>query len=130
MGTAAQRRRGNTSHNKQYRKARKTCRSAIVRDIDQIVLNDMKPEETQKLQNQAMDEDKPGLAQYYCIPCARYFTTRFAYMTHLKTKDHKKRVRIVNEEEPYTIEESMRAAGMYVPVMPVNPITGKMVGAQ
>ena len=48
----------------------------------------------------------------------------------MKTKDHKKRVRIVKEEEPYTIEESMRAAGMYVPVMPVNPITGKMVGAQ
>ena len=78
MGTAAQRRRGNTSHNKQYRKARKTCRSAIVRDIDQIVLNDMKPEETQKLQNQAIDEDKPGLAQHYCIPCARYFTNSFA----------------------------------------------------
>ena len=128
MGTAAQRRRGNTARNKQYRKARKTCRSAVTRDIDQIVLNDMKPEETEKLLNQKMDEDKPGLGQHYCIPCARYFTNDFAIKTHLKTKDHKKRTRIVNEEEPYTIEESMKAAGMHVPVRPINPITGKMVG--
>ena len=51
MGTAAQRRRGNTSHNKQYRKARKTCRSALVKDMDQIVLTDMQPAESEKLLN-------------------------------------------------------------------------------
>ena len=87
----------------------------------------MQPAESEKLLNQKADEEKPGLGQHYCIPCARYFTADFAMKTHLKTKDHKKRNRIVNEEEPYTIEESMKAAGMYVPVRPINPITGKMV---
>ena len=115
MGTAAQRRRGNTARNKQYRKARRTKNSAPTRDIDQIVLNDMLPEETQKLLNQPMDEDKPGLGQYYCLPCARHFISNIAKDTHLRTKEHKKRFRVVTKEEPYTIEESMRAAGMFVP---------------
>ena len=127
MGTAAQRRRGNTSHNKQYRKKRNTHNSAATRDVDQIVLIDMKPEETHKLLNQELDEEKPGLGQHYCIPCAKYFTRENDIKSHLRTKDHKKRNHIINTEEPYTIEESMKAAGMYVPVRPINPLTGKMV---
>ena len=49
MSGGAQRRRANTSRNKQYRKARKTKRSAPTRDMDQIVLTDMQPENTEKL---------------------------------------------------------------------------------
>ena len=114
MGTAAQRRRGNTSHNKQYRKARKTKTSAPTRDIDQIVLVDMQPEQTEKLMNQKFDEDKPGCGQHYCVPCARYFINTVSLNCHVKGKEHKKRVKIT-KEEPYTIEESMRAAGMQGP---------------
>lgn len=32
--------------------------------------------------------------------------------THLKTKEHKKRFKIVKTEEPYTIEEAERAGGL------------------
>ena len=121
MGTAAQRRRGNTAHNKQYRKARRTKNSAPTRDIDQIVLTDMLPEQTQKLLNQPMDEDKPGLGQYYCLTCARHFISTIAKDAHLRTKEHKKRFKVCTKEEPYTIEESLRAAGMFVPQKQIQP---------
>ena len=61
-----QRRKGNTAKNKQYRRARKTKNRT--RDIDQIVNDDMKEENKIKLENQPVDEDKPGLGQHYCIP--------------------------------------------------------------
>ena len=34
----------------------------------------MKPENYDKVKNQEIDETLPGLGQYYCVPCARYFT--------------------------------------------------------
>lgn len=39
------------------------------RDLDQIH-DDIKPENAQKLKNQPLDPDKPGLGQNYCIECA------------------------------------------------------------
>ena len=74
----------------------------------------MQPEATEKLMNQKMDEEKPGLGQHYCVPCARYFIADNAVKVHLRGKEHKKRVKIT-KEEPYTIEESIRAAGMLGP---------------
>jgi hypothetical protein len=38
-----------------------------------------------------LDEDKPGLGQYYCISCARYFISTNALQDHFQTKRHKKR---------------------------------------
>ena len=120
MGTAPQRRRGNTSMNKQYRKARKTKVSAPTRDIDQIVFKDMQPEESHKLLNQKLDEEKPGMGQHYCIGCARYFISDMAMKTHLRTKEHKKRNKVVTTEVPYTHEESLRAANCAGPAKPTK----------
>lgn len=53
------RRKSNTSKNKQYGKARRTRH--YKRDIDQIVFTDMIPEISEKLLNQPMQEDLPGL---------------------------------------------------------------------
>lgn len=50
-----QRRRGNTSRNKQYGRDRKA--KAHKRMLDQIVLEDMLPENTKALKSQAVDED-------------------------------------------------------------------------
>ena len=114
MGTAAQRRRGNTSHNKQYQKSRMTKRSAPTRDIDQIVLIDMMPAMTEKLTHQPIDENKPGMGQHYCVCCARYFLSQLVLGNHLKSKEHKKRFKIATTEVPYTHEESLRAAGVSI----------------
>ena len=53
------------------------------------------------------------MAQHGCLPCSRYFATPVALETHLTGKPHKRRCKILLEE-PYTIEESRRAAGQGV----------------
>ena len=53
------------------------------------------------------------MGQHSCLPCSRYFADAHALTTHLRTKLHKRRMKLL-EEEPYTIEESRRAAGMGV----------------
>jgi bud site selection protein 20 len=102
-----QRRRGNTSRNKQYQKIRKTKRRT--KDMDEII-TDLKPENILKLQSQPIDEDLPGLGQHYCVFCGRYFINKSALEDHLKTKEHKKRVKS-SKEEPYTIADSKKYAG-------------------
>ena len=74
------------------------------RDIDQIH-HDLKPENQIKLLNQPIDEDLPGFGQFYCINCARYFTTDAALQTHFKSKVHKK-VKRKLKEVPYSHEEA------------------------
>ena len=81
------------------------------RDVDQVVLTDMLPENTKKLLNQDPDETKPGLGQFYCVTCARYFMSAAAQQAHLKTKAHKKRLKTC-DEIPYSHEEANRAAGL------------------
>ncbi|PSN46092.1 Zinc finger protein 593 [Blattella germanica] len=72
--------------------------------------DDLKDENAKKLLNQEIDLDKPGNAQFYCLHCARYFITDQALQEHFRTKVHKRRLKAL-ELEPYSIEESERAAG-------------------
>lgn len=72
--------------------------------------NDLKPENADALLNQEQDLDKPGCAQFYCLHCARYFINDQALQDHFKTKVHKRRLKAL-ELEPYSIEDSERAAG-------------------
>jgi bud site selection protein 20 len=103
----AQRRRNNTSKNKQYQKIRRTRNKT--KDIDEII-EDMKPENILKFSNLPIDENLPGLGQFYCIFCARYFINKSSLETHFKTKEHKKRVKRT-KEEPYTVEDSLKYGG-------------------
>ncbi|KAL0867866.1 hypothetical protein ABMA27_008556 [Loxostege sticticalis] len=80
------------------------------KDLDQIDV-DIKEENAEKLLNQDVDLDLPGSAQHYCIHCARYFIDDQALNEHFKTKVHKRRLKAL-ELEPYSIEESERAAGL------------------
>ncbi|XP_028040033.1 zinc finger protein 593 homolog [Bombyx mandarina] len=79
------------------------------KDLDEID-QDLKEENAEKLLNQKVDLDLPGAAQHYCLHCARYFIDEQALNDHFKTKVHKRRLKAL-ELEPYTIEESERAAG-------------------
>ena len=103
----AQRRKGNTAKHKQIGKSRKTKR--YQRDIDQIV-NDLQPQNIIKFDKLEIDEDLPGLGQFYCIFCAKYFISKAVLENHYKTKEHKKRVK-ATKEKPYTIEDSKLFAG-------------------
>ncbi|XP_063233363.1 zinc finger protein 593 [Bacillus rossius redtenbacheri] len=79
------------------------------KDLDEID-EDLKEENAEKLLKQEVDFDKPGSAQFYCLHCARYFIDNQALTDHFRTKVHKRRLKAL-ELEPYTVEESERAAG-------------------
>ncbi|BES99082.1 Zinc finger protein [Nesidiocoris tenuis] len=94
---------GDTHLKKRWRTKRRK------KDLDQIN-EDLKPEKAAELLDQEVDLDKPGDAQFYCLHCARYFIDEKAMKEHFRTKVHKRRLKAL-EAEPYTIEESERAAG-------------------
>ncbi|XP_057672305.1 zinc finger protein 593 homolog [Diorhabda carinulata] len=94
---------GDTHLKKKWRTKRRT------KDLDEID-EDLKVNNSEKLLNQEVDFDKPGSAQHYCLHCARYFISDNALQDHFKTKVHKRRLKAL-ELEPYTVEESERAAG-------------------
>ena len=61
------------------------------RDIDQIH-QDLSEQQKTLIKNTAeLDEDKPGLGQFYCVECARYFTDEGALTKHRGSKVHKRR---------------------------------------
>ncbi|EAU89908.2 hypothetical protein CC1G_08390 [Coprinopsis cinerea okayama7 len=63
------------------------------------------------LEAQPLDYEKPGLAQHYCVECAKYFETDNALQSHWRSKVHKRRLKQL-KEPAYTIEESEMAAGL------------------
>lgn len=93
-----QRRKNNLAKHKEYAKVRRTRN--YQRDLDQII-DDIQPVNAEKLKNQEINEDKPGLGQYYCIWCSKYFINNHALTTHQVSKEHKKRIKAVKEEEEY-----------------------------
>ncbi|XP_050575549.1 zinc finger protein 593 homolog [Bombus affinis] len=95
--------RGDTHLKKGWRTKRRT------KDLDEID-EDLSDKNVERLLNQKVDLDKPGAGQYYCIHCARYFINDIALNDHFTTKVHKRRLKAL-ELEPYSIEESERAAG-------------------
>lgn len=78
------------------------------RDLDQI--DDDLQTRSAQLINQNVDLEKPGFAQFYCVHCAKYFIDDRSMQAHFRTKVHKRRLKAL-ETEPYSIEESERAAG-------------------
>ena len=101
------RRKKNMAKNKQFQKIRKTKHR--VKDIDEIV-NDLKPENIVKITNQPLDENLPGLGQFYCIFCAKYFINKDSLTNHYRGKEHKKQIKRT-KDEPYTIKESRQHGG-------------------
>ncbi|KAJ8098215.1 hypothetical protein POJ06DRAFT_147143 [Lipomyces tetrasporus] len=83
------------------------------RDLDQVHQDLSSEASVQKLSNQPLDESKPGLGQYYCIECAKYFETDFAKTVHRRGKNHKRRVRML-KEQPYSQAEADAASGLGV----------------
>jgi len=81
------------------------------RDLDQIQLIDLDPKNRVALESQAIDYEKPGLAQHYCVECAKYYETDAALLSHWRSKIHKRRCKQLREPL-YTIEESERVAGL------------------
>lgn len=84
------------------------------RDLDRIQ-DDVKALAEGKLTKDQLDYvagaiDLPGSGEHHCLHCARHFIDARTLDIHLKTKDHKKQVKRVNEEQ-YTQAEADAGAG-------------------
>ncbi|KAJ3893876.1 hypothetical protein GG344DRAFT_42271 [Lentinula edodes] len=94
------------------RDVHRTTRTRVrAKDLDQIQLIDLDPKNRAALEAQPLDFEKPGLAQHYCVECAKYYETDAALGSHWRSKIHKRRVKQL-KEPAYTIEEAERAAGL------------------
>ncbi|KAL0338486.1 UNVERIFIED_CONTAM: Zinc finger protein [Sesamum angustifolium] len=62
-----------------------------------------------------VDEDLPGMGQYYCLHCDRYFAKVAVRDEHFKTKRHKKRLKQMMGPAPHTQLDADLAAGMGMP---------------
>lgn len=101
--------KGKGSHKRGRRKRE------LARAIDQVHEDVSDPVRSDFLRNaQPINLDLPGLGQFYCIECARYFISPAALTNHLQTKRHKARVRELRVQ-PYSHAESIAAAGMAPP---------------
>lgn len=56
------------------------------------------------------DAELPGCGQFPCVSCSRHFCSAEVLGDHLKTKQHKKRLRQL-KVKPYTLEEAAAAGG-------------------
>lgn len=93
-----------TNH-KKYKTRRKK------RDVDEVFEDLTSAEKIQRLKHQQYDEDKPGLGQYYCLQCSRYFQDNHSLAHHQKSKVHKRRVRDLRVN-PYSTLEAEAASGL------------------
>lgn len=92
---------------KRYKTKRRT------RDLD-LVYQDLSSKQLiLALKNQPLDENKPGLGQYYCIECAKYFESQPTLDKHRVGKVHKRRLKDLRQR-PYTPLESQAASGLNV----------------
>ncbi|KAL3531974.1 hypothetical protein ACH5RR_005495 [Cinchona calisaya] len=62
-----------------------------------------------------VDEDLPGMGQFYCLHCDRYFANVAVRDEHFKTKRHKKRLKMMTGPAPHTQLDADLAAGMGMP---------------
>ncbi|EFJ15413.1 hypothetical protein SELMODRAFT_118459 [Selaginella moellendorffii] len=63
----------------------------------------------------ARDEDLPGMGQFYCLHCDRYFSSSSIMEEHFKTKRHKKRVKAMQGPAPHCQLDAELAAGQGKP---------------
>ncbi|KAL9055378.1 MAG: hypothetical protein Q9162_003575 [Coniocarpon cinnabarinum] len=82
------------------------------RGLDQIHADLNVAGHLQQYQKDKTEEDLPGLGQYYCTECAKWFDQEGNLAKHARSKAHKKRVKAL-QEQPYTQKEAEAAVGLW-----------------
>lgn len=80
---------------------------------DDIVQKELKPENIARVvaEKTKLDEDKPGLGQYYCLSCAKYCISQRALDDHNESKKHKRRLKMLVTTKPYSHAEALAGSG-------------------
>ncbi|KAL3418025.1 C2H2 finger domain-containing protein [Phlyctema vagabunda] len=92
-------------------KTTKTKTRRRLRDLDQIIEDMRSPKHLEQHKSLKPAEDLPGLGQFYCIECAKFFEGENSLVTHYKGKTHKRRVKAL-KEGPYTQKDAEAAIGL------------------
>ncbi|XP_031247674.1 zinc finger protein 593-like [Pistacia vera] len=109
---------GKCPNNRKVKKRRyshKTARlTKFLRKGDDAVYDELQKRDSEK-NPLPFDEDLPGMGQYYCFHCDRYFADLSTRDEHFKTKRHKKRLKEMMGTKPHTQLDADLAAGMGMP---------------
>ncbi|PSS07079.1 hypothetical protein M430DRAFT_23231 [Amorphotheca resinae ATCC 22711] len=81
------------------------------KDLDQIAADLRSPKHLEQHKSTKAAEDLPGLGQFYCIECAKWFESEYSLVGHRKGSTHKRRVKAL-KDEPYTQKEAEAAIGL------------------
>ncbi|GAB4856645.1 hypothetical protein Ancab_014557 [Ancistrocladus abbreviatus] len=65
-------------------------RSKFLQKGDDTVYDELQKQEGER-KHLPLDDDLPGMGQYYCLHCDRYFSSPDVRDEHFKSKRHKKR---------------------------------------
>jgi bud site selection protein 20 len=82
-----------------------------LRDLDQVMSDLRDSKHLAQHKDTKAVEDLPGLGQWYCIECAKWFEGENSLVTHRRGKTHKRRVKAL-KDEPYTQKEAEAAVGI------------------
>ncbi|XP_054801698.1 uncharacterized protein LOC129305715 [Prosopis cineraria] len=100
---------------KKRRYSHKTARrTKFLLKGDDMVFDELKMPDDEK-KPLPLDEDLPGMGQFYCLHCDRYFSNVAVRDEHFRTKRHKKRVKQMMGPAPHTQLDAELAAGMGIP---------------
>ncbi|XP_031104004.1 zinc finger protein 593 [Ipomoea triloba] len=102
---------------KKRRYSHKTARRTkfLLKGDDAVYQELNKPDADAQTKNMPVDEDLPGMGQYYCLHCDRYFANVTVRDEHFKTKKHRRRVKLMMGPAPHTQLDAELAAGMGMP---------------
>ncbi|KAL8997074.1 MAG: hypothetical protein Q9169_003564 [Polycauliona sp. 2 TL-2023] len=81
------------------------------RDLDQVHADLRSSKHLSQHQTAKPADDLPGLGQWYCIECAKWFESDNSMQQHTRGKNHKRRLRML-KEEPYSQKEAEAAIGL------------------
>ncbi|KAK3207451.1 hypothetical protein GRF29_103g1003567 [Pseudopithomyces chartarum] len=81
------------------------------RDLDQIHADLRDEKHLSHFKDTKATEDLPGLGNWYCKECAKWFESEANFDAHHKGKVHKRRVKQLRDE-PYSQKEAEAAAGL------------------
>jgi len=92
-------------------KSTRTKTRRRTRDLDQIAADLQSPKHLEQHKSTKAAEDLPGLGQFYCIECAKWFESEHSMVTHRKGSTHKRRLKAL-KDEPYSQKEAEAAIGL------------------
>ncbi|PGH26598.1 hypothetical protein AJ80_01727 [Polytolypa hystricis UAMH7299] len=81
------------------------------RDYDQVRSDIDSPRHLAIYKETKAEEDLPGLGQYYCVECSKWFESEYNMNAHRKGKNHKRRLRLL-KEEPHSQKVAEAAVGL------------------